>query len=249
MARPPRLQIAGAWHHIIARGIERSSVFKQDRDREHFLELLEVMAARFACNLSAYVLMENHFHLFLQTLEPNLSRAVQWLTISYGAWFNRRHERAGHLFQGRFKAVVVDPSDWAVRLTRYIHLNPVRIKRLGLDKSARQAARRGLSQPPEPEAVRQRIRTLREFRWSSYRAYAGYAKAPEWLKADWILRHGGRRSSQQRARYRDYCESAIREQADDPIEESIYFSKSAWAAARFSNTCWRTRTAGNCARL
>ena len=153
MARRPRIQYAGAWYHVTARGIERRVIFRADWDRLHFLELLERLSRRFACNIVAYVLMENHFHLFLQTREANLSRAIQWVTTAYAAWFNLRYNRCGHLFQGRFKGVVVDPEEWAVSLSRYIHLNPVRIGRLGLNKTARAAARQGLSTRPEQEYV------------------------------------------------------------------------------------------------
>ena len=135
------------------------------------------MAERFACNVSAYALMSNHFHLFLQTLEPNLSRVMQWLMSAYSAWFNRRYDRAGHLFQGRFKAVVVDPANWAVSLTRYIHLNPARVGRLGLDKAARERARQGVNTKPPIGTGAPDLATLRAYRWSSYPAYAGYARA------------------------------------------------------------------------
>jgi REP element-mobilizing transposase RayT len=86
--------------------------------------------------------MDNHYHLILELTELNLSRAGQWLNGSYSTWFNRRHRRCGHLFQGRFKAVIVDPEEWGLALSRYVHLNPVRIRRLGLGKSdrARRAA-------------------------------------------------------------------------------------------------------------
>ena len=222
MARPPRLQIPGAWYHVVARGMERGDIFKGDRDRKHFLELVEALSERFACNVSAFVLMQNHFHLFLQTLEPNLSRAVQWLLTSYSTWFNLRHNRAGHLFAGRFKAVVVDPANWAVSLTRYIHLNPVRVGRLGLDKASRQRSRQGLSEKPSTEVLRKRIATLRAYRWSSYPAYVGLAKAPGWLKADWILRHGGRGRAEQIRWYREYCEGAVREGVSDDLAGSIF---------------------------
>ena len=115
----------------------------------------------------------------------------------------------------------MDPDEWAVSLSRYIHLNPVRIGRLGLNKTARAAARQGLSTRPEQEMVRQRVEILRAFRWSSYRAYAGYEKSPEWLNREWILQRCGRGQAQQRRWYRDYCESAIREGVDDRIWEGL----------------------------
>jgi hypothetical protein len=123
----------------------------------HFCKLLAEMVARFAVRLHAYVLMDNHYHLLVELRERNLSRAIQWLNVSYSVWFNLRHRRSGHLFQGRFKSVIVDPTEWALALSRYIHLNPARVTKLGLDKAARAAAREGLSAAPDPEQMRERI--------------------------------------------------------------------------------------------
>lgn len=88
--------------------------------------------ARFSLRLHAYVLMSNHYHLLLETPEGNLSRAMQWFNVSYTVWFNRRHGRCGHLFQGRFKAILVDAAERGAQLSRYLHLNPVRVERFGL---------------------------------------------------------------------------------------------------------------------
>ena len=205
----------------MARGIEKQALFSGERDYQHFLELLERFCERYACHIAVYALMPNHFHLFVQTMEGNLSRAVQWLTTAYAAWFNTRNQRSGHLFQGRFKAVLVDPQEWALKLSRYIHLNPVRIKRLGLDKKARTAARLGLQAATTPEEVRQRVTVLREFRWSSYRAYAGYEGGPKWLQADWILQRSGKSRGERRRWYRQYCESAVRDGLPDPAPEAV----------------------------
>src|SRR6185369_1710301 len=117
----------------------------------------------------------------MQTSDANLSPAMQWLNGTYTSWFNLRHRRAGHLLQGRFKAVVVEPEEWALGLTRYIHLNPVRVQRLGLDKVAQRGRRQGIGQPASAEVIQARLELLGNFRWSSYRAYAGYEKAPAWL--------------------------------------------------------------------
>ena len=132
MARPLRIEKAGGWYHITARGNERKRIFRDDRDRQHFLELLAEMVLRFGVRWHAYVLMENHYHLLLELTEANLSRAVQWLNVSYSVWFNRRYGRSGHLFQGRFKSVLVNRDEWALALSRYLHLNPVRVQSLGL---------------------------------------------------------------------------------------------------------------------
>src|SRR5436190_21631214 len=106
MPRSPRLVRLGVWYHITARGIERRPIFKDDRDRFHFLDLLAALAERFRVRLLAFVLMDNHYHLLLELREPNLSQAIRWLNLSYSVWFNQRHSRAGYLFQGRFKSFI-----------------------------------------------------------------------------------------------------------------------------------------------
>src|SRR5262249_39165863 len=156
-----------------------------------FLQLVPSWLARFRARLHAYVLMDNHYHLLLETTEANLSRAMQWLQTAYTVWFNRRHRRAGHLFQGRFQAVIVEPETWALSLTRYIHLNPVRVRKLGLDKAAQRAQRQGIGVTADAGLVQARLERLRTYRWSSYRAYVGRAQAPLWLDCEAVLRQGG----------------------------------------------------------
>lgn len=211
MARPPRILSAGAWYHLTSRGIERRPIFLHDRDRTHFCELLPEWVERFGIALHAYVLMDNHYHLLGETSEPNLSQAMQWLNLSYTAWFNRRRQRSGHLFQGRFKSIIFDPNACALTLSRYIHLNPVRLQRLGLDKSAQENGRQGFSGPPDAALVRKRILTLRAYRWSSYPAYIGGTKPPPWLQCDRILEFLGSGKGDRRAVYQEYVESAVRE--------------------------------------
>src|SRR5437879_2495785 len=95
----------------------------------------------FGLRVHAFVLMSNHYHLLLEITAVNLSRSMQWLNTSYSVWFNRRHRRSGHLFQGRFKSVVVEPESWGLAVSRYLHLNPVRLRRLGLGKAEVQRSR------------------------------------------------------------------------------------------------------------
>jgi putative transposase len=114
-------------YHATARGNERKALFRGEADRFHFLALLGELPERFGVKVHAYVLMDNHFHLLLETPEANLSRAMQWLLVGYSVWFNRRHDRAGHLFQGRFHAVIVEDDRGWQEVARYVHLNPVRI--------------------------------------------------------------------------------------------------------------------------
>jgi REP element-mobilizing transposase RayT len=108
MARALRIERPGGRYHVTARGNERKAIYRSDTDRAHFLELLGEATEAFGIRVHAYVLMDNHYHLLVETPEANLSQAMQWLNVSYSVWFNRRHDRAGHLFQGRFKSVVVE---------------------------------------------------------------------------------------------------------------------------------------------
>jgi REP element-mobilizing transposase RayT len=211
MSRPLRIERAGGWYHLTARGNERRPIYRDDKDRWHFCELLAELVARFRVRLHAYELMDNHYHLLVELNEPNLSRMGQWLNLSYAAWFNRRHGRSGHLFQGRFGSVIVDPASWGLELSRYVHLNPVRVGKLGLGKKDRQRMHAGASAKPEGRLMKQRIGLLRRYRWSSYRAYIGLAKRPEWLECERILNLGGGRKEGRQRIYQEYVESALGE--------------------------------------
>jgi REP-associated tyrosine transposase len=219
MARLLRVDRPGLWYHLTARGNEQRVTFRDARDRRHFLELLGQWVERFRIRLHAYVLMPNHYHLLAETTETNLSQSMQWLNVSYTVWFNRRHQRVGHLFQGRFKSVIVDPQTWALGLSRYIHLNPVRVRALGLDKAAQRRHRQGASKKPSPEVVQQRLKQLGSFGWSSYPAYAGYVKVPAWLCCTTVLAFGGGAPEQRAKQYRRYVKEAVCEgQAERPWE-------------------------------
>ena len=220
MARPLRIVRRGSWYHITARGIERRPVFRDAADNAHFLELLAELTDRFGLRVHAYALMGNHYHLLLELGQSNLSRAIQWLNLSHSVWFNRRHRRTGYLFQGRFKSILVDPDAWSLALSAYIHLNPVRVGRLGLGKADRQRARVGAGELPAKEVVAQRLRILRGYRWSSYRAYVGLAKKPDWLCCEEVLRRGGGSVAERIANYRRYVEDQVRlGQMPGPWEE------------------------------
>ena len=194
MARPLRVYVPGAWYHVTARGNERRAIVRDDSDRDGFLTRLAATTVRFRLNLYAYVLMQNHFHLLMEPSEDNLSRAMQWLNVSYSQWFNRRRQRTGHLFQGRFKSIVVDWQRWGLELSRYVHLNPVRTRGQGLSKAQRARHQAGVGKSVGGEVVRARLEALRAWRWSSYRAYVGLAVVPDWLNCEPVLRLvGGKR--------------------------------------------------------
>lgn len=203
----------GGRYHVTARGNERRNIFRDDPDRKHLLELLAQLPERFGTVLHAYVLMPNHFHLLLETPEANLSRTAHWLNVSYSVWFNRRHQRSGHVFQGRFGAVVIEDDAWFQEVGRYIHLNPVRVKRLGLDKDRRAASSQiGLPSAPSAKVVAERLATLRRWKWSSYPAHAGYAAAPGWLTCELLgSLCGGRSLKERQAALRAYTEQAVQD--------------------------------------
>jgi REP-associated tyrosine transposase len=195
MARSLRIDVPDGWYHVLNRGVERRPIFHRAEANSHFLELLGCLPSRFGVRLHAYVLMGNHYHLQVETPQANLSRAMQWLNMSYAAWFNRRQQRSGPLFQGRFKAILHDPESSALVINRYIHLNPVRLKALG-GHEARSGAedRSGAGEAgtsPNRELVKARVEALSSYRWSSYQVYVGIARNPGWLTTESIYRFFG----------------------------------------------------------
>jgi REP element-mobilizing transposase RayT len=212
MARPLRIEVAGGRYHVTSRGNEQRNIFRGDRDRQHFIELLAAWPEQFGTRLHAHILMNNHYHLMVETPEPNLSRAMQWLNGSFTMWFNVRHGRVGHLFQGRFKAFLVeDDSGWQ-EVGRYVHLNPVRVGALALGKSDRSTRRLGAAEAPSSDLVAKRLDVLHQYRWSSYRAYAGLEPAPNWLFTEVLgALCGGRSAKERRNALRAYTEDALRE--------------------------------------
>jgi REP element-mobilizing transposase RayT len=164
MARPLRIEFPGALYHVTARGNAQQDIFLDDEDRQQFLAVLARVVFRFHLWLHAYCLMDNHFHLVVETPEANLSKAMRQLNGVYTQAFNRRHRRVGHVLQGRFKAIVVDRDSYLLELCRYVVLNPVRAKR---------------------------TRKAETYPWSSYRATAGLAPTPPYLTIDWLLSQFG----------------------------------------------------------
>ena len=160
MARPLRIEFKGALYHILSRGNERRNIFFGDSDYKVFLGVLEEMSERFEVDIFAYVLMSNHYHLLIRTNQGNLSKSMQWVGTTYTRRFNLQHFRSGHLFQGRFKSILVQNDAYLMQLSCYIHRNPLRA---------------GL------------VNRLADYRWSSYRTYAYKASHTKWLNKDLIL--------------------------------------------------------------
>ena len=213
MARPMRIEYPGAFYHVINRGQRQEAIFDDDRDRQQFLDRLGRMANLFGVTVHGYCLMTNHYHLILETSEANLSRAVQWLNVSYAVFYNRRHQVAGHLFQGRFKAILVEANTYLEALSRYIHLNPVRVGR---------------------------VRLPWRYAWSSCRYFVTTATPPDWLKIHRVLSGFGRRSKTQRQRYRQYVSEADPDNPSVDVVGGLLLGSEAFGAwAR--NTFLRTR--------
>ena len=160
MARPLRIELADTFYHVISRGNARSSIFADDKDYLRFLDFLGTCSERFDFELWSYVLMGNHYHLLLKTHQPNLSRAMQWLGVTYSVYYNNRHKRCGHLFQGRFKSFLILEQAYLNRLIAYIHRNPLRA---------------GI------------VERLRDYGWSSYCALAYGRNNPKWFNAHHVL--------------------------------------------------------------
>ena len=236
MARPLRVEFPGAVYHVTARGNERRRTFRDDLDRRQFLATLEQAVQQHALRVHAFCLMPNHYHLLVETPCGNLSRGLGWLQTTYTIRFNRRHRRSGHLFQGRFKAHLVEADSYAMELLRYLHLNPVRPR----DKTA-----------PVPREGR---RTLREYPWSSHRAYLGKAAAPPWLCTDWLSFFGRKRQEAQKdyARFVDDAFGAVAENPGCGCRVGSLWEMKLSSASGCAG-CWkpgvvRRRCAGSVAR-
>jgi REP element-mobilizing transposase RayT len=193
MARPLRIEYPGALYHVFSRGNAGEDLYRAAADREKFLIYVEKAVGRFSLKLHAYCLMPNHFHLLLETVLPNLSQSMQWILFCYAAYFNRKYKRHGHLFQGRFKSILVDGDAYLKQLSRYIHLNPVR---LGL-----------VSKPIS-------------YLWSSYPAFAGNSKPPQWLETGWLLSQFGRNEREAKENYIRFVEADDGTQLKNPFDDS-----------------------------
>jgi REP element-mobilizing transposase RayT len=160
MARPLRIEFLGAVYHITTRGNEKKTIFRNDQDRERFIEILSLVIKRFKWICHSYCLMGNHYHLLIETPAANLSRGMKQLNGIYTQSFNRIHNRVGHLFQGRFKSILIEKESYLLVLSRYMVLNPVRAGK---------------------------VNHPGEWPWSSYGAITEDVKKPDFLTVDWIL--------------------------------------------------------------
>ncbi len=191
MARPLRIEFPGALYHITSRGNRRESIYDGDEDRRLFLNVLESAIGRFNWICHAYCLMGNHYHLLIETPDATLSAGMREVNGVYTQRFNRRHGRVGHVFQGRYKAVLVEKEPYFLEVCRYIVLNPVRA---GMVDQAQQWA------------------------WSSYGATSGLCTVPAFLTTDDILLRFSSQRSQAQAEYRRFVREGL--EADSPFQNT-----------------------------
>lgn len=177
MSRPLRIELSGGVYHVTSRGDGREDIYFSDQDREVWLGVLGEVCRRFNWLCHAYCLMTNHYHLVVETPEGNLSQGMRQLNGVYTQYVNRTHQRVGHVFQGRYKAILVEKDSYLLELARYVVLNPVRA---------------GI------------VQTAADWPWSSDGAMIGEAIPQPWLQTDWLLRQFGRAKGPARAGYADF---------------------------------------------
>lgn len=194
MARGPRVQLRGAIYHVMSRGNRKASIFEDDADCKAFEALLGEASNRYRMRCQSYCLMGNHYHAVLESSDVNLSDAMQWLNGVFAQRSNRRHQRAGHLLQGRFKSVLVGDDIYLRAVNAYVVLNPVKA---------------GLVADPSA------------WRWSSYRATVGMQAAPGWLDLRWLnWVFGGRSKAVAQQRFREFVHAAS--DGDLPAETLVH---------------------------
>jgi len=194
MGRPLRIEYPGALYHVTSRGNEKQDIFLEDSDRRRFLGILEDYHDRFDLVVHCFVLMGNHYHLALETPQGNLLKVMHGINSSYTGYFNRKYGRVGHLFQGRYRGILVDKDSYLLELTRYVHLNPVRAK---------------VVERPE------------EYAWSSYAGYIRKRKRVGWMEYGWIHSQFGSDEAAAARMYRKFVESGMEEPGDSPLGDVV----------------------------
>jgi len=185
MARPLRIQYPGAVYHITCRGNARTVIYKDDKDRKAFLEILTESQKIYNIQIYSYVLMSNHYHLLIETPKGNLSKYMSHFNMRYTSYHNRRHKKSGQLYQGRFKSILVDKDTYLTMLSRYIHLNPVRIK--------------GMKKMPYKE----KMKYLKKYKWSSLPGYIYKREKQEFVDYSLVLEEYGGDNKKGRRAYAD----------------------------------------------
>ena len=202
MARHPRLVFEGAIYHVTFRGVGRQRLFLSDSDFERMLKRVAEAVEIFGAQLYLYCLMGNHVHLLVETPRANLSQFMSSVLTGYSVYFNLKHRRSGHVTEGRYKAQVVGGAEYLLRLSRYIHLNPVRVA--------------GVKDQP----VDIQVQRLRRYRWSSYRGYAGLCRAEKFVDYGPLSAMTRERGSSAQGSYREYVEAGLAE-TDEEMKQLL----------------------------
>ena len=200
MARQLRIQYPGAYYHVTSRGNERQKIYKDDKDYQIFLDKLAISLDVYNVSLLAYVCMTNHFHLFLTTPDGNLSEFMRHFNISYTSAFNRRYKRTGHLYQGRYKSFLVDADAYLMEVSRYIHLNPVRIKKY--------------ANLPESET----ISMLSKFKYSSFSGYTNLKARVDFINYKKVLGCFNGDTVNGRKQYRQFVYNGLKDKIPNPFD-------------------------------
>ncbi len=196
MARPLRVEFHGAVYHITSRGNAQADIFLDDADREMFLHTLARVISRFGWVCHAYCLMDNHYHLVIETPGANLCLGMRQLNGVYTQRFNRSHHRVGHIFQGRYKSILVERDAYLLELCRYVVLNPIRANM---------------------------VKDVRQWMWSSYCATAGIKNSPAWLSVNWLLSQFGKQRRRCMERYAQFVEEGLsRTSIWDELSQQVY---------------------------
>jgi putative transposase len=220
MARPLRIQYPDAVYHVTCRGNEKQNIYRDDTDRNRFLLLLNQSMNIYTVKLHSYVLMTNHFHLLVETPLGNLSEFMRHFNIAYIGYFNRRHKRVGHLYQGRYKAILVDKDAYLSVLSRYIHLNPVKIKAM------------------EKVEPKEKYKHLKSYLWSSLPGYLMKRKKQLFVRYDLVLAdYGGDTDKARRAYRKALVEEMIQGKgiSDEIIGQSVIGGEDfiSWVKAKY----------------
>ncbi len=193
MARPLRIEYPGAVYHITSRGNARAVIYSTDIDRQNFLEVLAATVKKYNWLCHAYCLMDNHYHLIIETPDPNLSLGMRQLNGVYTQTFNRTYQRVGHVFQGRYKSILIEKESYLLELCRYVVLNPVRA---------------GMVSEPD------------SWKWSSYKSTAYTRSKSNFLTTDWVLGHFSENSSEARQGYKEFILEGLSNQVQ-PWKELV----------------------------
>jgi REP element-mobilizing transposase RayT len=207
MARPLRIEYPGAYYHVMNRGNRREDIFVTDNDRNVFLDGLADSCETYSIKLIAYVLMANHFHLVVQTPNGNLSEFMRHFLVTYTVRFNRRNGRIGHVFQGRFKSLLIEKDEYLLPLSRYIHLNPIRTRKF------------------RNADAQTKTEYLKKYQWSTFPGYCYLRKRNKNIDYGWLLRtYFGEDTAKGRRMCREYVCNAIESEVENPFEDVVHQS-------------------------